>query len=432
VPGGKAAPLHGMDRAHAGDMPVTALHLGRLFGVRIQLDPSVLIIFLLVMFNLGAGIFPQWHPDWGPVTTWLTAFFAAVLFLASILAHELSHALVARLYGIPVRSIRLFLLGGVADLEHEPESPRAEALMAAVGPAVSIGLGITFSIAAGVLMRLGSLPADSVAAVAAMGPLATLLAWLGPINIMVGVFNLLPGFPLDGGRVARALLWAVTGDLRAATRAASLLGQGLGWLFVIAGVAMVFGARLPILGTGLVGGLWLAFIGWFLNTAAATSYRQVVVRGLLEDVPIERLMRSGLPPSLPATTLVSHFVDEHLMRGDSELYIVADDAGQPVGVIHPQDVRKVPRQAWDTTPIGRVAAPLNLLPSLSPRDDAYDALQLLGRHGTDELLVADQGRLFGIVRRSDLARWMELFVKDTRDRRPDYGAWRGFRDQSAR
>ena len=183
-----------------------SINLGRLFGIRISLDWSLAFIFVLVVFSLGAGVFPNWHPDWSPALVWLVASITAVLFFACVLVHELSHALVGRRLGMEVRSITLFLFGGVANIETEPQSAGNEALMAVVGPLTSIALGFVCLL----LLRL-FLPAqmgmeNAVTIFRGMGPIATLLAWLGPLNILIGVFNLIPAFPLDGGRLLRAAI----------------------------------------------------------------------------------------------------------------------------------------------------------------------------------------------------------------------------------
>jgi Zn-dependent protease/CBS domain-containing protein len=389
----------------------TGIGLGRVFGVRIELDGSVILIFLLLLFNLGAGVFPAWHPEWSAALRWTTAGAAAILFLGSILIHELSHALVARAQHIPVRSIRLFLFGGVADIEHEPESPKAEALMAGVGPAVSIGLGILFGLLASALTPLG-VDRDPIASIERLSPIATLLLWLGPVNVIVGVFNLLPAFPLDGGRVFRAALWAATSNLRTATRWAARVGQTFGWLLILLGVAMAFGAYVPVLGGGLVQGLWLAFIGWFLNGAAATSYRQLVVRQLLQDVPVARLMRRQRPAELGADEDVGSLVHEHMLGTGEQSLFVRDDAGRVVGVVHASSVRRIPRDAWPITRVGDIATPLSELPMVSPREGAFAALRELGRRDTDELLVADAGQILGFITRNDIARWLELQAED--------------------
>ena len=190
--------------------------IGSLFGIDICLDPSLLIIFVLIVYLLGTGVFPTWHPDWDNSTGWLVAVAAAVLFFVSLLAHEMAHALMSRRFGIGVRRITLFLFGGVAEMEDEPREPRAEFLVAIVGPATSLVLGLVFSSIALTMAGPGFadlLAEDSDAALASLSPLASLLLWLGPVNTILGIFNLVPGFPLDGGRVLRAAIWWYTGDL---------------------------------------------------------------------------------------------------------------------------------------------------------------------------------------------------------------------------
>ena len=322
--------------------------VGRIFGIRITIDWSWIFIFVLVIWNLGTAV-SDLHRFWSPVTIWGVAVVAALLFFASVLAHELAHSLVARAQGLPVRTITLFLFGGVSNIQREPRSPAAEFLMAIVGPITSIVLGVIFlvlgAISAGTLVQ-EVMP--SMTGLASLSPLAIILLWLGQINVLLGLFNLIPGFPLDGGRVLRSILWAATNNLRTATRWASWVGQAIGWLMIIAGVAMVFGARIPVLGTGFLGGLWLAFIGWFLNTAALQSYRQVVIHDILEGVPVARLMRTTVP-TVPATISIGDLVHEYVMRTDERAFPVLQDGDHLAGLVCLDDVRKVPREDWDTT-----------------------------------------------------------------------------------
>lgn len=251
--------------------------LGKIFGIEIDIDWSWIFIFLFISWNLAFGLFPALHPDWGTLLSGIVGIGASLLFFASVLAHELAHSLIAKRRGIPVRSITLFLFGGVSDIEKEPGSPEAEFSMAVVGPLTSVILGVVFLIIGG--LAAGSL-ADIIdnpgASLSRLGPVPSLLVWLGPVNILVGLFNLLPGFPLDGGRILRAAIWALNGDLLLSTRYASAAGQGIALLFILAGVLMIFGVQVPVLGTGVAGGVWLIFIGLFLNSAAALSYRQLV------------------------------------------------------------------------------------------------------------------------------------------------------------
>jgi Zn-dependent protease len=386
------------------------ISIGRLFGIRLKLDWSLLVIFGLVTVSLGAGVFPAWHPTWSPALAWATAFGAAVLFFASVLAHELAHALVAKAYGIPVRDITLFLFGGVASIEEDPDSPGKEALMAIVGPLMSIALGVGFSLL-GAALAAGRVDpsAEPLVALRQMGPIVTLLAWLGPINILVGLFNMLPGFPLDGGRVLRAALWAATADLMKATRWATRVGQLGAWMLIGAGLLMAFGVWLPVFGTGLIPGLWLAFIGWFLNLAASSAYRQLQIRQALEGLPVARVMRRDLPPAVEATTRLDVFVSAYLVPAGTDLYLVTVE-GAPYGLAHARGLRTVPHARWAATAIADIASRLDQMPEVAPSDDAYRALRKLTGSDLTELPVVERGELLGILTAQDIVRWLELHL----------------------
>jgi Zn-dependent protease len=257
------------------------VYIGRIFGINIHVDGSWILIFLLITWSLASGLFPTWHPGWGAPLRWAVAVAASLLFFLSILLHELSHSLVAKAQGLSVRRITLFLFGGVSNIEREPTTPKSEFLMAAVGPITSILLGlICMALVSFSAARSSAAASDPQSALNHFGPVTTLLAWLGPVNVLIGLFNLVPGFPLDGGRILRAGLWSATKDFNKATAWATGVGRMVGWLFIIAGIAMVFGLTIPFLGTGLVSGLWMVFIGWFLSSAALNSYKQTVVRDL--------------------------------------------------------------------------------------------------------------------------------------------------------
>lgn len=398
----------------------SGLGLGKIFGIKIYVDWSWIFIFLLVTTELGLDVFPSVHPDWGTALTWGTALVAAFLFFLSVLAHELAHSIVARANGIPVSNITLFLFGGVSNIQREPPSPRIEFVMAIVGPLTSIVLGAIFLFLSGAIavsadLFLGNLPR----ALAALDPLSTLLLWLGPINIVLGVFNLVPGFPLDGGRVLRSILWAITHNLRRATQWASWVGQAIAWLFIAGGISMVFGISLPYFGTGLVGGLWLAFIGWFLNNAAVQSYRQVVVEDLLGGVPVSQLMRQNapaVPPSLP----VSSLVHDHIMGTDDRAFPVIDN-DRLLGLVCIEDVRKAPKERWDSTPVSQIMTPANELAVATPREDAAEALGELATRDVNQLPVVDNGRLVGMLRRRDIMRWLQLHSEVAGSRTPMRG-----------
>ncbi|MGE5140000.1 MAG: site-2 protease family protein [Rudaea sp.] len=381
--------------------------IGRVFGINIYVDWSWIFIFLLVTGNLGLGVFPQLHPDWGPLLVWGTAVLASLLFFGSVLAHELAHSVVAKSHGIPVRNITLFLFGGVSNIQREPPSPGTEFFMAIVGPLTSIILGIIFLLLGGAsLGLLATAITNPLASIQHLGPVATLLLWLGPINILLGVFNLIPGFPLDGGRVLRSILWAITRNLRAATQWAAWVGQLVAWLFIAGGIAMIFGLSIPFFGTGFISGLWLAFIGWFLQNAATQSYQQLVVQDLLEGVHVDQLMRANattVPPNIP----VSALVHDYLMGTDEQAFPVVE-GDCLVGLVCLEDVRKVPHDEWDRTQVSQIMTPADKLAIASPREDASEALTQLAGRDVGQVPVVQDCHLVGMLRRRDILRWLQL------------------------
>jgi Zn-dependent protease/predicted transcriptional regulator len=347
----------------------SGFRIGRIFGIDIRVDWSWLFIFVLVTWNLST-LFSQSHAGWTPTLVWGLSLFAALLFFASVLGHELAHSLVAKAQGVPVRNITLFMFGGVSNIQRDPESAWGEFWMALVGPLTSLILG-------GILLLIGGRG-----------------------------FNLIPGFPLDGGRVLRSILWAISGNLRRATRWAAGVGQLIAWAMILAGIGMVFGLQIPFFGTGLVGGLWLAFIGWFLHTASAQSYQQLVVHDILEQVTVERIMRMD-PPTVPANSSVSELVHDHVMGADDYGFPVLD-GGRLAGIVTLDDVRKVARDTWDTVVVREIMTPANQLSTVSPAEDAAQALDKLVQNDVRQLPVMRGGELVGLLRRRDIVKWLQL------------------------
>ena len=386
--------------------------IGRIFGIDIRVDWSWLLILLLVVWNLGAT-FGTVHPNWSSALVWGIAIVAALLFFGSVLAHELAHSLVARARKIPVRDITLFLFGGVSSIQREPESPGTEFVMAILGPITSLVIGgvlLWIAVRSGVQVAL----AGAMQALGRLSPLLTLVVWLGSINVTLGIFNLVPGFPLDGGRVLRSILWAATNDLRRATRWAAGVGQTIAWLMIFAGIAMIFGAQIPFFGTGFGSGLWLAFIGWFLNTASIQSYQQVIIHDVLEGVPVSRMMRIN-PPICSSDCSVSRLVHEHIMGTDDQAFPILED-GRLVGLVTLEDVRKVGREAWDTTTVSEIMTPADRLVITSPEEDAAQALEKLSSTDVRQLPVMSDGKLVGVLRRQDLIKWLQLHADLARGR----------------
>jgi Zn-dependent protease/predicted transcriptional regulator len=381
--------------------------VGRLFGVEIRIDWSWALIFVLMTWNLSA-IFSAWHPSWSSLEVLAVAVSASLVFFLCILLHELAHSLVAMAYGTRVRSITLLLFGGVSNIEREPRSPGAEFFTAVVGPITSIALGFLFILLSSLLTPLSrvAVPEEASAVLTGLGPVGTLLVWLGPINILIGLFNLIPAFPLDGGRILRAALWSISGNLRRATQWAARMGQAIGWLFIIAGIGMSFGARVPFFGTGLIGGLWLAFIGWFLNGAAAQTTARLALDDALAGLTVAQLMNMNVttvPPELTVTALVQ----DHLVRGaDRALPVTRDD--ELLGLVCVSDVRKVSPDDWSTTPVFQIMRRVDELATATPEQSLAEAFEGMVRNDIDQLPVVSNGRLVGMLRRLDITRWLEL------------------------
>lgn len=394
--------------------------IGRLYGINIRVDWSWLIIVALITWNLNM-VFGQVHPSWGQGMRWGLAGVAALLFFASVLAHELAHSLVARAQGIPVRNITLFLFGGVANIQREPSSPKNEFVMAAAGPFISFLIGaVLLLVAASSITAAGGL-SNPGQLITNLSPASTILLWLGSINIILAIFNLIPGFPLDGGRVLRSILWGITNNLRQATRWAAYIGQGIAWMMIVAGIAMAFGMRIPLLGTGLINGVWLAFIGWFLNGASAQSYQQVAIQDILEGVPVSRLMRRD-PPTVGPDCVIADLVHTHLMDSDDQAFPVLED-GWLVGIVTLDDVRRAPRNEWERTTVRDVMTPRARLVTIAPEEDASDAMDKLVQRDIRQLPVISGARatgsaeLLGLLRRADIMRWLQVNSERSGSRR---------------
>jgi Zn-dependent protease len=389
-------------KTRPAEPPLSGIPLGRVFGIRLAADWSVLIIFALVAVQLGLGALPAWHPTWSKGLTWGVALGAAVLFFVSILLHELSHSLVAKASGLGVRGITLFVFGGVSQIEDEAPSPKIEFLIAIVGPLTSIALGLIGvfgAVALGASAIAHAVTPEALGlAMQSLSPGATLLFWLGLMNLVLGIFNMVPGYPLDGGRVLRSIFWWQTGSLEKATRWASRVGQGIAGLLILWGVALIF--------TNVVAGIWRILIGWFLFSAARASYQQVRVKALLEHVPVRRMMRADLrtvSPDLPIAALVH----DYLMGTDQRCFPVLEDEHLR-GMVCLADVRGLPEPSWDSTPVRAIMTPADELSTVEPDDAADEALRALGSRDVDQLPVMEGDRLVGVLRRQDLLRWLSL------------------------
>jgi Zn-dependent protease len=373
----------------------SSIELGRIFGIRIGINWSWLVVFALITWTLAVGIFPETNPGLSDGTYVAAAIAAAVLFFLSLLLHELGHAVVARREGMEIEGITLWLFGGVAKFKGMFPSAGAEFRIAIAGPLVSLALGLLFSLGAWAIST-----AEVIDAVA---------AWLGYINLTLLVFNLLPALPLDGGRVLRSALWRVWGDFRRATRAAAGVARGFGYLFIAAGVFM-------FIFQGSFSGAWLAFIGWFLLQAATAEDRYALVSESLSGVRVRDLMIRD-PVTVPAEMTLGRFMDEVAWNRRFTTYPVVED-GRVVGLLPFRCVAEVPRSQWDTRLVRDCMIPRERVPVFHDEDAAVDALAELSEAEVNRGVVLDDGHLAGFLSITDLARALDVRMPRGREPRP--------------
>ena len=365
------------------------IKLGRIHGIEIGLHYSWFIIAALIVFSLGEH-FRQVYRNWGTSQIWITALFTAVLFFVSLLLHELSHSLVAQARGLKVKEITLFALGGVSQIESDATDAKTEFWVAIAGPIASLIIGFgCLAIAAGLGWRRPAEPRTGVAAV---------LVWLGYINVALAVFNMIPGFPLDGGRVLRAIVWAITKNADRSTRIAARVGQVVAFLFILDGIWEFFS------GAGF-GGLWIAFIGWFLMDAAKASYAQVEITAAFQGMRASDVMLRDCV-TVNRSMSLQEFVDTYLLKTGQRCFAV-EDHGRLVGLITPRDVGAIPRERWDKTTVREAMRPLEELHIITPDTQVLDALKLMAGNDVNQLPVVANGTLQGILSRSQLMQLLQ-------------------------
>ena len=364
------------------------VRVGSVLGFDIRIDTSWLVIFFLVFWSLARGVFPDQYPELTSGAHTTMGLVGSLLFFVSLLIHELSHAVVARSKSIPVEGITLFIFGGMAHTSREPDTPRDELLIAGVGPLTSLALAGLFWLVAWLTPAAGL--GDPVGGVA---------HYLAVINLVLAVFNVLPGFPLDGGRVFRAIVWSITGSRTKATRMATAGGRALGLVLIVLGAIQAL-AGAP------VGGLWLVFIGWFLRSLAGMSLRQHVLHELLRDFVAEDLMTRE-PEVVPADLPLETLVRERFMQLRFGSYPVIDD-GKLVGLVTLDNVKSVPRDVWRVSETGDAMTPLADCVVVGARTPIVDVLgEMSRRGGRRRALVVERGRLVGVISPSDIAHWIE-------------------------
>ena len=364
------------------------IDLFKVAGVQIAIDYSWIVIFVLVLWSLSAGYFPELHPDYPLVEYWIVGLAATLLFFASIVAHELSHAMVANGLGQPVERISLFIFGGMAHLGHEPTSARDEFKIAAAGPITSFILGAIFLAIPRVLGLTTAFPMW-----------VSVFNYLGFINFALGLFNLLPGFPLDGGRLLRALFWARTGDFRRATARASDWGRGIAY-------GLIFLGALEIFSGSLVGGIWLIFIALFLKGAASASYQGIVIEQVLGSERVSDLMVHD-PVTIDAGATVADAIHDHFSHHGYGGYPVMDN-GRVVGLVALSQVRECAAADRGHKRVGEIMRPLEAAIVTTPDAPVSNALRQMAAADSGRLLVMEQERLVGLLSRSGVAHFIML------------------------
>jgi len=358
----------------------------RIAGIDINIHISWLIILVFLTFSLATGWFPITYPGSSTATYYLLGFIASILLFVSVLLHELAHSFVARSRGLQVKSIVLFIFGGVSNIEQEPQTPGIEFSMAFVGPLVSLLIGV-------VCYGLWLLVRGTHSLI------VPILSYLALMNIILGIFNLIPGFPLDGGRVLRSIIWKATGNFQTATNITTFVGQAFAYLIILWGILLFFAGN-------AFNGLIIIFTGWFLLTSAQSARSQSVLDTAFRGVTVNQIMNTNVM-TVPANISLQKLVDEYFLpRGLRSAFVMQGD--QLAGLITLSDIRHVPRDQWPQTPVGYAMIPLERLHTITPQQNVKDVLPLMTGQDVNQLAVVQDGRLVGVLTREGILRSLEI------------------------
>jgi len=361
-----------------------AFSLGRIFGIQFRIHYSWFIIFVLITVSLSLQYFPYANPEWSVPTYWLTGIATSLLFFTSVVAHELAHSLVGRANGIPVKSITLFIFGGVAHMTREATRHGAELRMALAGPLASLVIGGLFFLLHLLLQNISE-------------PIAELAFWLAQINVVLALFNLIPGFPLDGGRVFRSLLWRFSGNYQRATRIAVEVGRSVGYLFILAGIVLM------LLYPGRwFNGLWLAFIGLFLSYLATASYRQAQWQAALQGVRVADVMTTYCPAIAPDMA-ISRVVQDYIFTGGHQCFMVTANGGLQ-GILTLRNIKSIDQKKWATTSVGDAMTPSAQLKVVQPDEEVLGVIEQMEEYAISQMPVVSEGRVIGLIARDDVLR----------------------------
>lgn len=364
------------------------IKLFKLLGFEVGIDMSWVILAFLIVWSLSVGLFPVQFKGLSTGTYWLMGIVGAAGLFISIILHELSHSLVARRYGMPMKGITLFIFGGVAQMTDEPTSPKGEFMMAIVGPLSSLAIGAAFYIVY-TLGKLGGWP-QSINGV---------VGYLALINGILAGFNLIPAFPLDGGRILRSILWGIKGNIRWATRVASTIGSGFGIVLIVLAVFQLFQGN-------FIGAMWWFLIGMFLRGAAKASYQQLMVRNALQGEPVRRFMNDD-PVTVSPSLSVKELVEDYVYRYHYKMFPVVDD-GKLLGCVSTKEVKDIPHEQWEKKRVKDLTTGCTSDNTLTPDTDAVKALSLMNRTGISRLMVTEGEQLVGVITLKDLLKFLSL------------------------
>jgi Zn-dependent protease/predicted transcriptional regulator len=367
----------------------SSIKLFKVFGIEIRLDYSWFIIFALFAYYFGFSYFPSVLPGTNAGIIAIITIITVVLFFTSVLIHEMSHSLVAKSRGTPVERITLFLFGGMAQIEKEPETPASEFTMAIAGPGASFVLALLFGI---IWFVSGGFPYIQEPA-----------RYLTIINIILGVFNLLPGFPLDGGRVLRSIIWKVTGNLQRATFIASTAGRVLGFMIIAVGIVFLFTGN-------FLSGIWFAFIGWFLQSSAHMGYRQLIFETSVKGIRVKDVMNDDLVLADKDLTL-QEIIDDYFMRYRFGRFPVVEGRGRNarfIGIISLHDIKAIDRDKWGSTRVGDIVKTVTEKEKVDKSMEISDAIKKMGKMGLGHLVIMSGDRLEGIITKSDVMRFIQI------------------------
>lgn len=383
-----------------------SIKLFKLFGFEVKVDLSWLFIAVLISWSLGTEFSGELIGHSQTVYWWMGIGGAIGLFL-SVVFHELWHSLVARRFGLEMKGITLFIFGGVSEMPDEPAAARIEFWMAIAGPFSSLVLSAVFFGLAWLMSAGAVMPSLSLHGYAAgTNPLTVVFSTMGTMNVLLTLFNIIPAFPLDGGRVLRAAIWGANKNMLRATRIASVIGSGFGMLLILLGVMMFVGFNFTHLGTGLVSGVWFALIGWFLWGAAGSSYQQLLMRKGLHGMKVSRFMEAT-PVTVFRALSIQHLVDDYIYKHAFKMYPVVD-GDRLMGCVTLQKVRDVPKSDWDTRTVGEISTGCTPDITIGPDADAQDALAQMNRGKLSRLMVVEGDRLVGIITLKDMLKFLSV------------------------